>query len=200
MYFEVTKEIGDYLITKDPIFSKLINQFGYIKIELHMNLFESIIYNIVGQMLSKKASDTIYNRLKELLKNNITAKEILKHNREEYRECGLSYSKADYLIEFAKEYDSGKYNFNSIKDLSDEKVISYLRQIKGVGLWTAEMLALFSLGRENIFSYDDVALRNGIMKSKGFKSLSKKRFVSLKKKYSPYCSYASLYFYRINDN
>ena len=62
------------------------------------------------------------------------------------------------------------------------------------------ILALFTFRRENIFSYSDVALRNGIMKAKGYKTLSQKRFNSLKKRYSPYCSYASLYFYAHNDN
>ena len=84
--------------------------------------------------------------------------------------------------------------------LNDFETIKCLRQIKGVGNWTAEMLALFALGKQNIFSFDDVALRNGIMKSKGFKTLSKKRFEALRKKYSPYCSFASLYFYRFNDD
>ena len=87
-----------------------------------------------------------------------------------------------------------------MKNLSDNEIINYLRQIKGVGLWTAEMISLFSLGKNNIFSYDDVALRNGIMKAKGFKTLSKKRFEMLRKKYSPYCSFASLYFYKVNDD
>lgn len=97
-------------------------------------------------------------------------------------------------------YSKGEYDFSILNDLDDENVIKYFRTIKGVGKWTAEMLALFSIGRENIFSYDDVALRNGIMKAKEFKTLSKKRFDMLRKKYSPYCSYASLYFYKVNDD
>lgn len=107
------------------------------------------------------------------------------------------------LLEFCSgllNYSKGEYDFSILNDLYDENVIKYFRTIKGVGKWTAEMLALFSIGRENIFSYDDVALRNGIMKAKGFKTLSKKRFDMLRKKYSPYCSYASLYFYKVNDD
>ena len=74
-----------------------------------------------------------------------------------------------------------------------------IENIKGVGRWTAEMVVEFTLGRLNIFSYYDVALKNGIMKAHSYKSLSKNRFEILRKKYSPYCSVASLYYYALND-
>ena len=93
-----------------------------------------------------------------------------------------------------------EYDFSGLESLSDEELIQELCKIKGVGIWTAEMLALFTFKRKNIFSYSDVALKNGIMKAKGYKTLSLKRFNSLKKLYSPYCSYASLYFYAHNDS
>lgn len=74
-------------------------------------------------------------------------------------------------------------------------------KIPGVGKWTAEMIAMFSLGRLNIFSYDDVALKNGILKIHcELKTLSKTRFEKLKKLYSPFCSVAALYYYHANDN
>lgn len=79
-------------------------------------------------------------------------------------------------------------------------MIDYLRQIKGVGRWTAEMIALFSLGRSNIFCFDDVALKLGILKAyPDYKTMNKPRFNQLRKKFSPYCSYASLYFYASHD-
>lgn len=67
--------------------------------------------------------------------------------------------------------------------MSDDEAVSFLSNINGVGVWTAEMLIMFSLGRENVFSYNDVALRNGIKKAKKYKTLSKKRFETLREKY-----------------
>ena len=112
----------------------------------------------------------------------------------------MSYSKADYILKFSREIINNKHNLYNLNEYNEDQVIDVLRKIDGVGLWTAEMIALFSLGKENIFSYNDIALKNGIIKSKGFKTLSKKRFEMLRKKYTPYCSYASLYFYKINDD
>ena len=73
--------------------------------------------------------------------------------------------------------------------------------IRGIGEWTAEMIMLFVLDKENVFSWNDVALKRGIMKvHKEYKTLSRIRFEKLRKIYSPYYSYASLYFYAVNDD
>jgi len=197
---EVTQNIIEYLKTRDKVFEMLFNRYGLISIELDKNLFEAVVMNIVGQMLSKKVADKMFDRLLALCDGNLSPDYLKSITRDEIRSCGISFSKADYIIEFANKYYNGKYDFSLLDSLNDLETIKWLRQIKGVGNWTAEMLALFALGKQNIFSYDDVALRNGIMTSKGFKTLSKKRFESLRKKYSPYCSFASLYFYRFNDD
>lgn len=120
--------------------------------------------------------------------------------REEIKSCGISRAQSGSgILALAQDTLEGKYDFSSLETLSDEKVIEFLTQIKGVGRWTAEMIAEFSLGRKNVFSETDVALRNGIMQAHGYKTLSKRRFAALKKKYSPYCSVASLYYYELND-
>ena len=200
MKLEVTQDIIEYLKSKDNVFEMLSNRYGLISIELDNNLFEAVIINIVGQMLSKKVADKMYDRLLSLCDGNITPNSLKKITRDEIRACGISFSKADYILEFADKFANNEYDLTSLDKLNDFETIKCLRQIKGVGKWTAEMLALFALGKQNIFSYDDVALKNGIMKSKGFKTLSQKRFEVLRKKYSPYCSFASLYFYRFNDD
>jgi len=83
--------------------------------------------------------------------------------------------------------------------MTSEDVTKALRSIRGVGPWTAEMIALFTLGEKDIFSFQDIALKNGLMGAHGFKTLSKQRFEKLRKLYTPYCSIASLYYYRYND-
>lgn len=200
MKMNVNDEISSFLKEKDPLFVDLIDRYGRLEIELQDNIFEAIIYNIIGQMLSKKASDTVFNRFAFLCNNIIDADRIASLTRDDLRKCGMSYSKADYILKFSREIINNKHNLYNLNEYNEDQVIDVLRKIDGVGLWTAEMIALFSLGKENIFSYNDIALKNGIIKAKGFKTLSKKRFEMLRKKYTPYCSYASLYFYKINDD
>ncbi len=198
MKFEVNDTIINYLISKDSVFEFLFEKFGYLSLELDDDIFDAIVSQIVGQMLSinvkKKMLDNIH-----LMVGNITPENIVKYTVDDYRKCGISSRKGLYIIEMAKDILDGKLSFDGLETLSDDMLIAELIKIKGVGKWTAEMIALFSYGRENIFSFSDVALKNGIIKAKGFKSLSEKRFIGLKKKYTPYASYAALYFYRYND-
>lgn len=200
MYLIVNEEIINYLKSKDEDFIHLQQKYGLIKLKLNTDIFDSIVFHIVGQMLSLKAANSIYKRLKKICGGEINPISLIELDREQIRECGIAYSKVDYIKEFAKNYNNNMYDFKELENMEDQQVIKYLMNIKGVGQWTAEMLAMFTFGRKNIFSYNDVALRNGIIKMKGFKTLSKKRFEGLRKKYSPYCSYAALYFYSINDD
>lgn len=200
MCLKTTSEIISYLKKRDKIFCDLEKKYGLIEHELHSDLFVSVIFNIVGQMLSNAVANKIYIRLLELCDGELSATKINQLDREDMRNCGMAYLKVNYIKEFALKYSQGEYDFSKLSDLDNKSAINYFRTIKGVGKWTAEMLVLFSLGREDIFSYDDVALRNGIMKAHGYKTLSKKRFEMLRKIYSPYCSYASLYYYKVNDD
>ena len=195
----VTDEIINYLMQKDAIFSKLYALYGKAKLDGPVDIFQSIVSNIIGQQLSIKAKRVIFDRFINTIKN-FTPEAIVKTSETDIRNCGISYAKIKYIKELSQKVINKEYDFTILETLSDEELINELCKINGVGIWTAEMLALFVFRRENIFSYSDAALRNGIMKAKGYKTLSLKRFNSLKKLYSPYCSYASLYFYAHNDN
>lgn len=196
---KATDEILNYLKSKDDVFIMLFNKYGYAKLKRESDIYQSIVSNIIGQQLSNKVKQVIYNRFLELV-GSVNPQNIMNTDTELIRQCGISYSKIKYIKELSENVLNENYSFDNLDELNDEELILQLCKIKGVGKWTAEMLALFSLGRENIFSYDDVALRNGIIKAKKYKSLTKQRFEQLRKKYSPYCSYASLYFYAHNDD
>ena len=162
------------------------------------DVFASLVSSIVGQMLSNKVADVIDGRLRQMV-GDYTPELILQKSVEEIKGCGMSQRKAEYIRGLAADVLDGKYDFILLQDMNDEEVVKYLMQIRGVGRWTAEMIAEFTLGRLNIFSFDDVALQNGIKKAHGYKTLSKQRFERLRKKYYPFASVASLYYYAIND-
>ncbi len=192
------EEESAYVAGKDPVMKELVERFGRLEISVSGDIFADLVSDIVGQMLSNKVAEVIVGRLRAL-SGGLTPEKLLAKTAEEIKNCGMSARKAEYILVLSRDVKEGKYDFSRLDSMTDEEAIAYLMKIKGVGRWTAEMIAEFSLGRKDIFSYDDMALRNGIVKAHGFKTLSKKRFERLRKKYSPYASVASLYYYRLND-
>ena len=187
-----------YVAGKDPVMKELVERFGRLEIRVSGDIFADLVSDIVGQILSNRVAEVIVGRLRALA-GGLTPEKLLAKTLEEIKNCGMSARKAEYILALSRDVKEGKYDFSRLDSMTDGEAIAYLMKIKGVGRWTAEMIAEFSLGRKDIFSYDDMALRNGIVKAHGFKTLSKKRFERLRKKYSPYASVASLYYYRLND-
>lgn len=196
---EYTQDMMDYIKSRDSKLGVFIDKYGFIEIGIEGDVFSSIVYSIISQMLSNKVADILQARFEKLI-GDITPQNVLRISDDEIRKCGIAYSKINYIKGFARMVLNDEIDLNSIYQMSDEDVIKFLTKIKGVGKWTAEMIATFSLGRLNIFSFDDVALKAGIMKvHPEFKTLSKKRFERLKRLYSPYCTIAAIYYYHIND-
>lgn len=192
------EEESAYVAGKDPVMKELVERFGRLEIRVSGDIFADLVSDMVGQMLSNRVAEVIVGRLRALA-GGLTPEKLLAKTAEEIKNCGMSARKAEYILALSRDVKEGKYDFSRLDSMTDGEAIAYLMKIKGVGRWTAEMIAEFSLGRKDIFSYDDMALRNGIVKAHGFKTLSKKRFERLRKKYSPYASVASLYYYRLND-
>lgn len=188
-----------YVASKDPVMNQLVNHYGHLYRGVNTDIFSSLVQHIIGQMLSNKAAEKINIRFKTKV-SKITPENIARCSLTELKESGISRQKATAIRELAIGVCNGKYCFDSFPEMSDSDVINYLMTIKGVGRWTAEMIVEFTLGRLNIFCFQDAALKNGIMKAHAYKTLSEKRFKSLQKKYSPYCSVASLYYYALNDD
>lgn len=200
MKLVTTDQIIKYLQSKDDLFFGLADRYGYIEVDLYSDLFSSIVFHIVGQMLSLKAAHKIYERFENLCNHSIDPETIIALNSELIKNCGMSSKKVKWIKEFAQKCFDNEIELDIIKNLEDKKALEYLMKINGVGEWTAEMIMMFSLGRANIFSFKDIALKNGIAKAKHLKEVSTKKFEQLKRKYSPYCSYAALYFYKCNDD
>ncbi len=199
MRFNITKESLEYLSQKDAVLGEIIKQYGILEIELRTDLFASLVSTIIGQQLSNKAAETIVGRVRQVV-GEFTTSNFLSIDTTELRKCGVSNQKISYIVDLATKSKVGEIDLESIESLDDKAVIEYLQKIKGIGKWSAEMTALFSLGRMNIFCYEDVALRNAIMKFHSYKTLSPRRFETLRNKYNPYCSIASIYYYHAYDN
>ena len=189
----------DYLAGKDPVMAKLIAHYGYFERGVEQTVFSSLVTHIVSQMLSNKVGAVLNGRLHALV-GEYTPENILQQSPVTINGIGISQRKANYIMGLAAGTADGRYDFDGLAGMTNEEVVAYLCRIPGVGKWTAEMIAEFTLGRLDIFSYGDAALRGGMMKAHGFKTLSKLRFERYRKKYTPYCSVASLYYYAVNDD
>lgn len=196
---EYGQEEMDYLAGKDPVMAKLIAHYGHFERGATQTVFSSLVTHIVSQMLSNKVGAVLNGRLHALV-GDYTPEHILQQTPEAIKGIGISQRKADYIVGIAEKTADGSYDFDAVSGMTDEEVVAYLCRIPGVGTWTAEMIVEFTLGRLDIFSDRDAALRGGMVKAHGFKTLSKLRFERYRKKYTPYCSVASLYYYAVNDD
>lgn len=195
-YFEYGKKEIEYLKSKDKILAAAIDKIGYIKREVTPDLFMALINSIVGQQISTKAHITIWGRIHERFKP-ITAERILAIPDEELQSCGVSFRKVSYIKEIAREVVEGSLDLEKLKEQPDGDVCKRLVQIKGIGVWTAEMLMTFSMQRPNVMSIDDLAIIRGLRILYHHRAITPKLFGKYKRRYAPYATVASLYLWAI---
>ena len=195
--FEYGQKEIDYLRKKDKKLGAAIDRIGMIKREVTPDTFAALVSSIVSQQISSKAADTVWNRL-GLLLGTITPESIAKAEISEIQACGMSARKAGYIKGAAEAAVSGQVDFNALHTLSDEEIIKKLSSLRGVGVWTAEMLLIFSLCRPDVVSFKDLAICRGMMNLYGIKELSREKFERYRKRYSPYGSVASLYLWALS--
>lgn len=196
MYFEYGETEISYLRKKDKKFAEVIDQIGFIKRETDVDLFSSVIHHIIGQQISTKAQATIWQRMSDDL-GSVNAETILSADIPKLQSFGMTFRKAEYITDFAKKVHSGEFNLQAISEMSDQEAIKELSSLKGIGVWTAEMILLFCLQRPDIFSYDDLAIQRGLRMVYHHRKIDRKLFEKYRRRFSPYCSVASLYLWAV---
>ena len=197
--FRITRHDREALCRQAPEFIPVMRQAGRKSFPCRGDLFYALVESIVSQQLAVKAAEAIFRRLENLLGEEITAERLLAASFEDLRECGLSGRKIEYLRGLAEAKISGSVDFDSLGERSDAEIIAELVKLKGVGVWTVEMLLIFALGRPDILSFNDLGIRRGIMMLNGLESLTKTQFEEYRRRYSPYGTLASLCLWRIKD-
>jgi DNA-3-methyladenine glycosylase II len=191
-------------LSKDVVLKKLIDEQETFELEIQKNLCIYLCLSIMSQQLSTKVAAVFQKRFMALYKGKPTAQKIVDTPFETLRAIGLSNAKANYIQNVARfELEQGM-SFSKLSKMSDEEVISYLTQIKGVGRWTVEMLLMFALGREDLFAMDDLGLQQAVIGLYGLKHRKKKTMQAAIKKISeqwaPYRTYACLHLWQWKDN
>lgn len=195
-YFEYGQKEIDYLKLRDKRLGAVIDQTGHIYRRNIPDLFAALVHAIVGQQISTKAHETIWRRMKDGM-GAITPKAIDAIALEDLQKYGMTFKKAGYIKSCARKITSGEFNINALSNMADKEVCAELSKLDGVGTWTAEMLMIFSMQRSNILSYKDLAIIRGMKLLYHHKEITKERFERYRKRYSPYCSVASLYLWKI---
>jgi DNA-3-methyladenine glycosylase II len=195
--FEYGNREIDYLKTADHVLGDEIERIGKVERMIIPDLFQALVYAVIGQQISIKASRTIWGRMQERFPS-ITPMNIAETPMEEIRLCGIQAAKAGYIKGIAESISKGVFDLNSLHELSDKEAVKKLSTLHGIGVWTAETLLLNSMERPNILSYGDIAIRRGLMKLYNLSELTREQFTVYKNRYSPYASVASLYLWKIS--
>jgi DNA-3-methyladenine glycosylase II len=192
-------------LSKDKKLKKLVGDSAPLKVSKRKDVLFYLIASIMSQQLSTKVAETIRKRFLALYEGRIpTSEEVLATPFETLRSIGLSNAKSRYVHNVAQFAVEQGIDHRKLGKMDDEAVIAYLTQIKGVGRWTAEMLLMFSLGREDVFAIDDWGIQNAMIYLYKLDRADKKVFraelLRISAKWSPYRTYACLLLWRWKDN
>jgi len=188
-----------HLTKSDRVMKRLIPQFGEARLESRGDAFVTLARSIVGQQISVKAAQTVWDRFAKLSRR-LTPGQVLKLKVDDMREAGLSARKVEYLVDLALHFEQAQVSFKAWTHMSDEDIIAELVAIRGIGRWTAEMFLIFHLMRPNVLPLDDVGLINGISRNYfSGEAVSRSEVREVAQAWAPYCSVATWYIWRSLD-
>lgn len=184
----------------DPDMAALIERVGEVFVDIELDGFISLARAIVDQQISLAAARTIWGRFEQMVtagERPVYPEAVLGYDVEDLRSCGLSRSKAGYIIDLATRVADGSLDFEALVHLDDDAVIAKLTEVRGVGRWTAEMFLIFSLQRPDVFAVDDGGLRRAVAQLKGLDGDVPPALIgAIAEEWAPYRTCASLYLWR----
>jgi DNA-3-methyladenine glycosylase II len=187
------------LARRDPVLGGIMRGYPGIALQRRGEPFATLARAIVGQQISVKAAQSVWNRVVELVPE-ITPQQVLGQPRPKLRACGLSDRKTEYIADLARHFAEGTVHVARWPEMPDEEVIAELVQVRGIGRWTAEMFLMFNLLRPDVFPLDDLGLQKAIRLHyfKGRK-VPVARMRRLGETWAPWRSVATWYLWRSLD-
>ena len=188
------------LSKKDPVLKKIIKKFNKGFLKTRNNPFFSLCRTIVGQQISTKAADSIWIKFENKCKKKISPHTVLKLSRSTLRTVGLSKQKIGYLKNVALSFRNKSFNIKELKKMNDDLAIEYITQLKGLGVWSAQMFLMFNLNRPDIFPTKDIGLIRAISKNYNTSYPPSQRFLNkISKLHSGYRTVFTWYMWRSID-
>ena len=202
LFQETLREAEHHLSRRDPILRVSIKKHTPCLLRPHTRYFETLVQAIVSQQLSTKVADTIIARFKALYSpaRFPTPGAVLLTPDEKLRATGMSNGKVSFIKDLAAKTEDGSLKLSRLSRMSDEEVIEMLVKVKGIGVWTAHMFLIFSLGRLNVLPVGDLGIRKAIQNAYKLADLPNAQEIEQvadERGWRPYCSVASWYLWRI---
>jgi len=190
-------------LRKDPVLAPLIVNVRELP-GVQVNIPVRLMSAIVSQQLSTRVAAVIWSRFLGLYNGREpSCKRVLETPSEKLRSVGLSEAKVNYVKSVASFCVEQKITAKRLSTLSDEEVIQLLTQIKGVGVWTVQMLLMFSLGRPDIFAPDDGGIQQAMASLYGLDYANKRQLKAsmsaIAEQWIPYRTYACLHLWAWKD-
>jgi DNA-3-methyladenine glycosylase II len=187
-----------HLRKSDPILREVIRRAGPYALKLKRDRFQALVYSILAQQISGKAAAAMRKKLEDLAgPEGLTPRRISALSFEELRGAGLSRQKASYILDLAQRVHTGTLTLDRLARCSDDTVIESLIEVKGIGVWTAHMFLIFSLGRLDVLPHGDYGVRSAIQKLYGLEDLPDRETCHrIAERWRPYASIASWYCWR----
>ncbi|MBQ3071586.1 MAG: methylated-DNA--[Tidjanibacter sp.] len=190
----------EHLRESDSRMAQLIERFGYIERNTHRPLFEALVESIVSQQVASASAERTMRKIAGAVGGSVVPATIASLGREGLRKCGVAARKAEWIVSAAERFETGGFGEEELRELSNEEVVDRLTSLGGVGRWTAEMLLMFSLGREDVLPTGDLGLRKALTVLYGERKLTTKRWAHYRRLFGPYCSIASFYLWAYANN
>ena len=196
-YWHKAKKI---LSKRDPVLRKIIRKYNKGFLTTKNKPFFSICRTIVGQQISTKAADSIWRKFEIKCRKKISPEVILKLSARSLKSAGLSRQKITYLKNIAKSFKNKSFNIRDLKKMDDDLAIDYITQLKGLGVWSAQMFLMFNLNRSDMFPTKDIGLLRAISKNYKVSYPPSKKFLNkISKIHSGYRSVFTWYMWRSID-
>ena len=189
-----------HLRQADPVMRRVIRRVGPFTLRLEKNRFGMLVRSVLSQQLSTAAARTIRQRVEQVAGGQLSPEALSCLRTAELRAAGVSKQKAACILALSQAAASGSIPFATIGRFSNESVIGQLTQIKGIGVWTAQMFLIFALGRLDVFPFDDLGVRSAIRNEYGLDDLPDRKTANrIAGRWRPYASVASWYCWRSLD-
>lgn len=196
-YFQYGETEITYLKRVDRQLAEIIDKIGIVKRQVIPDLFTALVHSIVGQQISTKAHQTIWERMKQGL-GEINPAVVNNLSLDELQKFGITFKKAYYIKSLTQKIISNQFNIDALYTMSDEEVCAKLSELEGIGKWTAEMMMLHSLQRRDILSFGDLAVQRGLRMLYHHRKITRKLFEKYRRRYSPYGSVACIYLWAVS--
>ena len=196
---EYWREACKALSKHDRVMGDFIEEYHDASLRSRGSAFETLLRAIVGQQISVKAAQAVWNRFEERV-GSVSTDSVLSVSPAALQQCGLSRQKVEYIMDLARHFESGAINPRRFKTLGDEELIESLCDVRGIGRWTAEMFLIFHLRRPDVYPLQDIGLIRAVEKYYLAGEKARKGQVSeIGERWRPWRTVATWYLWRSLD-